>query len=130
MTLNVKVYQYRNRRLRHGFEATSKAFHLKNVKTGELFGDGEQFNLNKLSSLDARDEVYAIGVVVRTNAKPIPRVMEKYMSNQREMRSSDGPQPVLFTYDKLTQEQKVTLQDKNDPSFKCTVSFALNLTNH
>ena len=78
----MKVYQFRNRqRLGQGFEATSKAFHLKNVRTGELFGDGEQFNLNKLSSEEARDEFYAIGVVIRSNQKPIPRVMEKYMSS-------------------------------------------------
>lgn len=67
-----------------------------------MFGDGQHFNLNKLSSEDTRDECYAIGVVIRSNRKPIPRVMEKYMGNQTEIRSSDGPQPQLFTFDKLT----------------------------
>jgi hypothetical protein len=122
------LYQFRSpKRLNQGFETTSKAFHLKNVSTGELYGDGEQFHLNKLSSEDARDECYAIGVVIRENRKPIPRVMEKYMTNGVEIKSSDGPQPQLFTFDKLTQEQKVTLVDRNNNKY--TVSFALNLTN-
>lgn len=96
------------------------------MRTGELYGDGEHFNLNKLSGNDANDEFFALGVIIRSNKKPIPRVMEKYMSNQLEIMSSDGPQPALFRYDKLSQEQKVTLQDKNDPNYKFTVSFALN----
>lgn len=72
---------------------TSKSYHLKNVNTGELYGDGEQFFLNKLSHQQANEEVYAIGVVIRQNRKPIPRVTEKYMTQQKEIRSFDGRQP-------------------------------------
>ena len=111
MTLNVKIYQFRNKeaatrenmlRVKNCYEVTSKNFHLKNVKTGELLGDGECFNLNKLSQFNSPDEVYAIGIELRTNKKPIPRVMEKYMTGNKEIRSCDGRRPQFFSYDVLT----------------------------
>ena len=79
ITLNVKLYQFANQRnLDDCFETTSKAYHLKNVFSGELDGDGEQFHINNLT--EDQGEAFAVGIIIRENEKPIPRVMEKYMN--------------------------------------------------
>jgi hypothetical protein len=83
ITLNVRLYQFRYRDAPKFFDSTSKSYHLKNVTKGELSGDNVEFNINKLGGMgpDSANEVFAIGLTIRSNKKPIPRVMEKYMTS-------------------------------------------------
>ena len=76
------------------------------------------FNVDKLGS--GGGENFAIGLVIRTNAKPIPLVTERYKEHV-ELKSHEQDQ--YFSYNDLDTEQHVKLGDRND-QFDITFSVS------
>ena len=82
-------------------------------------GPAAVFNVDKVGS--GGRERFAVGLVVRTNEKPIPLVTERLMDHE-ELKGHEQQQ--FFSFDDLDGEQHATLQDPHGDRFEIRFSVS------
>ena len=82
-------------------------------------GPAAVFNVDKVGS--GGRERFAVGLVVRTNEKPIPLVTERLMDHE-ELKGHEQRQ--FFSFDDLDAEQHARLQDAHGDQFEIRFSVS------